>query len=257
MTKFLHAKFARSLLATAGLALALTACNNAEGDALGAAGNSEVLPIIQPAEGQTWANVVSKTPEGGYVMGNPDAPIKFLEFASMTCGHCRDFAEQSFETLRDKYVNSGRVSFEIRSYLLNPYDIPATLLTQCGAPEAYFSRTEQLFENQSLMFAGLQAAGEQAVQQTVQLPEEQRFVALGNVLGLVEFFQTRGVSKAQAEDCLSNVEAVNTLVQNNQTFNEQFNITGTPTFVINGQKVELGTWTEIENRFQQMGARDQ
>lgn len=257
MTKTFHAKFSRILLATAGLALALSGCGDSAADAAGGASSGEPLPIVQPAKGKKWSDTVTRTPEGGYIMGNPDAPIKFLEFASMSCGHCSDFAEQSFETLRDKYVNSGRVSFEMRSYLLNPYDIPATLLTQCGAPEAYFSRTEQLYENQSIMFEGLQAAGEPAVQQAVQLPEGQRFVALGKILNLVEFFQTRGVSKDQAEDCLSNVESVNTLIANNQTYNEQFDIQGTPTFVINGQKADVAGWTEVENRLQQMGARDQ
>lgn len=257
MTKIFHSRLSHSLAIAAGLTLALTGCGDSAADGAGGGASSEPLPIIQPAEGKKWSDTVTRTPEGGYIMGNPDAPIKFLEFASMSCGHCSDFAEQSFETLRDKYVNSGRVSFEMRSYLLNPYDIPATLLTQCGAPEAYFSRTEQLYENQNIMFEGLQSAGEQAVQQAVQLPEGQRFVALGNILNLVEFFQTRGVSKDQAEDCLSNVEAVNTLIANNQKYNEQFNIQGTPTFVINGQKADVAGWTEVENRLQQMGARDQ
>ena len=54
--------------------------------------------------GKSWAETVVITPEGGYRMGNPDAPIKIVEFASLTCSHCAEFAEAASASLRLRNV---------------------------------------------------------------------------------------------------------------------------------------------------------
>ena len=38
-----------------------------------------------------WSQRVATTPEGGFRMGNPDAPVKLVEFLSLTCSHCATF----------------------------------------------------------------------------------------------------------------------------------------------------------------------
>ena len=87
------------LLALAPLMLA--ACDDAA-TADGAA-SGEPLPAIAAPAGTQWADTVAVTPEGGYRIGNPDAPLKLVEYASHTCGHCADFSKTGKQPLKDKY----------------------------------------------------------------------------------------------------------------------------------------------------------
>lgn len=244
-----------ALLLSATAALALAACSS-EADGTGAGtevAESEPLPVIQPPEGKAWNQVVSQTEKGGYVMGNPDAPIKLVEFGSLTCGACGNFAIQSFEPLRDKYIASGRVSFELRNFVRDPIDLTGAMLTRCGADTSFFPLTEQFFTNQNQI---LQAA--QSLDPAIgQLPPEQRFVAISKGLGLDTFFAQRGIAQNQSNACLADNAKAEKLAEQTQQAAEEYKVTGTPTFLINERVQDVNTWQEIETRIQRMGARDQ
>ena len=119
------------LLALAPLALA--ACGETEG--VDGAASGEPLPAIAAPAGTSWTETVTVTPEGGYLIGNPDAPLKLVEFASHTCGACANFSVTGKQPLKEKYVACGVVSFEQREIFLNPYDVVLAGLVQCGAKE--------------------------------------------------------------------------------------------------------------------------
>ena len=55
----------------------------------------------------------AKTPEGGFLMGNPNAKVKLVEFGSLTCPHCAEFEEQGGKPLVDNYVKKGLVQLRI------------------------------------------------------------------------------------------------------------------------------------------------
>ena len=107
-------------LVAAPLALGLAACGKDKGADAGLSG--EPIAKIAPPAGKAWTDVVSKTPEGGYRMGNPDAPIKLVEYGSLSCPHCAHFAQEAFASLASDFVDSGRVSFEFRSFAIHPQD---------------------------------------------------------------------------------------------------------------------------------------
>ena len=97
-----------SILGAAALALFMAGCGDKGGDSSG--NNSAPLTQIPAPNGGDWTETVAATPEGGFRMGNPEAPVKLVEYASITCPHCAEFAEQGTSALRDQYVKSGRVS---------------------------------------------------------------------------------------------------------------------------------------------------
>ena len=74
------------------------------------------------------------TPEGGFRMGNPAAPIKLIEYGSLACPHCRHFAETGYKPLLQNYVRTGRVSYEFRNLLISGPDISVSLLARCFGP---------------------------------------------------------------------------------------------------------------------------
>src|SRR5918998_1867242 len=101
------------------------ACNADKGsDSAPAAAQSELPKVARPANGD-WSQVVTKTPEGGFMMGDPQAKVRLLEFASMTCPHCKEFDETGVQPLIDKYVKSGQVSYELRNYVRDGFDVAA------------------------------------------------------------------------------------------------------------------------------------
>jgi protein-disulfide isomerase len=238
----------------APLSLALAACGSAGGDKGGATSGEPLEKVAAPA-GQTWGDVVAKTDEGGYVMGNPEAPIKLIEFGSLTCGHCADFAATSKTELVETFVNSGRVSFEFRNFVRDPMDLTAAQLTRCGAPESFFALTEQAFANLGPMFETVQAAGEQAYAAAMSAPEATRGQAIARLAELDEFFAARGISKDQAAQCLANAADARALAERTQKYSEEYQITGTPTFLLNGSKLDGNTWPEIKTALETAGAR--
>jgi protein-disulfide isomerase len=236
------------------LALGLPACGKSD-EAPAAATSGEPIAKIAAPAGKAWADVVAKTPEGGYRMGNPEAPIKIIEFASLTCSHCAEFAEKSSAELRDTFVASGRVSYEMRNFVRDGIDVSAAQLTRCGAPESYFALTEQVFANQGAIIQKVQAAGEPAFAAAMAQPDDKRGIAIAQLAGLTDFFAARGIAKDQANACLADSKAAAALAKGAQDDAERYDIQGTPTFVINGDKVDLNTWEGLKARLEQMGAR--
>ena len=134
-------------------------------------------------------------------------------------------------------------------------DVTAAQLTRCGAPESYFALTDQAFANQAAMFQKAQGAGEAAYTAAMALPDAQRGQALADLTGLSEFFASRGISRDQAATCLANTAEAQALAKRTQEQGDELNITGTPTFFINGEKLDLNAWPEIKARLETMGAR--
>ncbi|MBB3988723.1 thioredoxin domain-containing protein [Croceicoccus naphthovorans] len=240
-------------LFAAPLALALSACGSDDTAGEGASGDP-VAEVAAP-EGTQWADMMTKTDEGGYLMGNPDAPIKLVEFGALSCSHCADFAADSFETLRDEYVNSGRVSFELRLFMLNSFDIPAALLATCSTDEAVIPLAEQFWGAQRSFFEKGQAAGQAAYDQINNLPPEQRFAAVADVYGMTDFFAARGIARDQANQCLSNDTKASELAAQTQSASQTYEVTGTPTFLINNRNIGSMGWEALEAELQKAGAR--
>lgn len=236
------------------LALTLTACGE-KGEGSNSTASGEPIASVQAPAGTTWADAVKATPEGGFVMGNPDAPIKIIEFASLTCSHCADFSENGFPALRDKYVNTGKVSYELRNFVRDPLDMTAALLARCAGAEPFFPLSEQIFAYQPTLFEKAQALGESGYKAAVEAPPEQRFIKLAQGAGLIQFVMERGISEDQATQCLSDSKAAEKLADQVQKANQQYDIEGTPTFLLNGQKVDnVSGWPALETKLREAGA---
>ncbi len=235
------------------LALGLSACSKGNEETAGLSGEP-IAKVAAPA-GKAWADTVTKTPEGGFRMGNPDAAIKLVEYASLTCSHCAEFSEKGSVPLREEFIASGRVSYEFRNFVRDPIDLTAALLTRCGAPESFFALTEQALANQSTMLAKAQSLGEAAYTAAMGQPDAKRYAALADLLGLSEFFAARGIAKDQANACLANSAEAAALAKRTQEQGEEFKIEGTPTFMINGKVIGSMGWEELRAKLQTMGAR--
>lgn len=238
------------------LTLLLAGCGDDQG-ANSAARNAgttvsaEPLPQVEAPNGD-WTQVVTQTQEGGFLMGNPNAPVKLIEYASLTCPHCAAFSEEGGEKLKNEYVKSGQVSFEFRNFVMNPIDLAATMLVRCQGTGPFFKSVEQLFATQQQWTAGASQMSPADQQRIAALPREQQTAAFAKAAGIDTFFRQRGMPEARVNSCLADQKSVEQLVQMNETAVQRDKVEGTPTFLINGEKVDnASTWEALEPKLRE------
>jgi protein-disulfide isomerase len=185
----------RTFLVSATAVLALAGCNK-KNQTQGTAVANETVTITQanPPPGGTWADVVNAT-SSGYMMGNPNAKVKLIEIGSLSCPHCKKFDDEGVPALIDKYVKPGKVSWEFRPYLIHgPIDMAANLVVSCNGVKSFFPLARALYKDQAIWMAKVEAAPQDKVEQLQNLPTNQMFVAMANLLGLQDWAPARGVS---------------------------------------------------------------
>jgi protein-disulfide isomerase len=244
-----------TLLACSMAALALAACkkNNSEGASPAAANDTVTITQANPPPGGTWADVVNATSAGGYMMGNPNAKVKLLEIGSLSCPHCQKFEEEGSPLLIDKYVKAGTVSWEFRPYVIHgPIDMAANLVATCNGVKTFFPLSMALYKDQASWLGKVEATPQDKLSQIQNLPTNQVFVAMANILGLQDWAAARGVPQAKSNQCLSDQKAIDRQVQITTDVNSQYpDFAGTPSFVINGKLLkDTASWDKLEPQLQ-------
>lgn len=234
------------ILIAAAAVFFVAACNAEENNDVTAPAGGKVEAVAPPPGGD-WTQVVGATPASGFVMGNPNAPLKLVEFGSMTCPHCAAFDEEGVPTLIDKYVKTGRVSFEFRNYIRDPYDLTAALIARCNGAKTFFPLTRALFTDQKNWTGKLQAASPQQMQALQSMGPDRQFLEVAKLAGLQQWAAMRGLPSAKSQTCLANEAEINRLVQMTSDATTEYpEFKGTPTFAINGKQVDGSSWKELE-----------
>ena len=244
-----------TLLLAAPLALALAACGNKSAADPSAVEAAPVKAVAAPA-GTSWRDTVAVTADDGYLVGNPDAPIKLVEYGSLTCPTCARFGQEGMEPLLSKYVDSGRVSYELRNFAVHgPVDIVLARMARCGAKEAVVPLSDQIWQNRDqLMEPVMNNQG--AFEQAANLPMDQRFIAMAQAGNFFDFFASRGISADQARACLADVPALEALANDTDAYAKKYQVNGTPTFTLNGNTLDgVNSWAALEPVLQNAGAR--
>lgn len=233
----------------APLALGLAACSSED------AASGETAAEVAPPEGSTWSQTAVRTEQGGWLVGNPDAPIKLVEYGSLTCPTCALFSEEGSVALHENYIDTGRVSFELRSTIIHGVvDLLLTRMIECAPLPAAVPLADQVWTNLDTVTAPF-SANQAALEQAFDLPENQRFIAMAQTGGLIDFFAARGISSDQAQVCLADSAAITQLADVTQAAATEDGVTGTPTFFINDVRVDGTRWAEVEGALQRAGAR--
>ena len=149
-------------------------------------------------------------------LGSKDAPVTLTEYSSLTCGHCRNFHTQVLPTIKQEYIDTGKVRFQMREFAFDNLAAAGFMLARCAPNNAYFPMVETLFERQDQWARA-------------QNPAQELF----NIAKLAGF--TRG----SFETCLKDQAMLDKI---NASFKQgqEFGVTGTPTLFVNGEKVEGG-----------------
>jgi protein-disulfide isomerase len=253
---FLEHRMKPILSAAAAALIAMTGCSDN-----GAGGNSQAaakpVPAVPAPMNRSWTETVTKTDEG-FRMGNPEASIRLVEYGARTCPTCGMFGRESAEPLRDRYVATGKVSYEFRDYLVHgAQDLAAALLGTCGDVATYFPILDQMYQGQEAYLTKLQAAaatpGFEA--KLTNASPAQTMTILADAMGLVDFVKQRGIPEAKARACLTDKARMDALVKVTSDAQGSNKVTGTPPFFINDEPVpDTITWEKVEQELKRRGA---
>jgi protein-disulfide isomerase len=233
--------------------IALAACGDNSSTVNSGAAAAPVAAAPAPA-GQDWTQTVSQTKEGGFVMGNPAAPIKLVEYGSRLCPTCGAFANTGMKPLIDTYVKNGKVSYEFREYLVHGApDFAPALLGRCVGTAAFFPVLEAMFAAQPTVLPKMEDA--QAFQATLQgKPPEVFATAWAEKLGYIDFVKQRGLTEAKARACLSDKAEIDKVVKWMDA-GTQLGVSGTPSFFLNGNLLQGAvSWAQVEQALKAAGA---
>jgi len=159
-------------------------------------------------------------------LGNPDAPVTVIEYASYTCPHCARFHEGPFKQLKADYIDTGKINFVYREVYFDRYGLWASMIARCaGSPEAFFGMSELIYDQQSEW----SRAGEPAA-----IVDELRKIGL-----------VAGLDAEKMEACLQDSEKARTLVAWYQENATADGIDSTPSFIIDGRKYTNMTYEEM------------
>lgn len=188
------------------------------------------------ASSQVWIGKVEQTPRGNRI-GNPDADMQLIEFISYTCGHCADFSKQSDGTLDLVGVAPGKIAVEIRPVIRNSLDLVVTMLVQCGDSKGFKARHRAFLYSQDTWLT--KAINAPRSQQAIWSRGDAAARAnAASALGLDDIAINKGLSAPEINTCLADQAAAQTILDNNRANVTEFEITGTPSFALNGSALK-------------------
>jgi protein-disulfide isomerase len=178
-----------------------------------------------------WSRSIVATPEGGYRMGNPNAQVRIVEYLSLTCPHCRQFAATGMPQLMPQ-IRSGRTSVEYRNFVLNQVDLAAAMLSRCVSPTNYFRFTDAILASQPNWMPRVQdMTDESASTPAAAMQHLGRIVTTG---GLDRMAVQYGMTPASVRTCMSDRRGLDRIIAMREA-GERAGVTGTPSFSVNGR----------------------
>ncbi|RZK81428.1 MAG: twin-arginine translocation signal domain-containing protein, partial [Methylobacterium sp.] len=120
----------------------------ATGLAIGAALILPKLSMAALAESVPVDGLMQPGPLGDVWLGPKDAKVTIIEYASMTCSHCAAFHKMTYPTLKERYIDTGKVRFTLREFPLDPLATAAFMLARCDGEAKYYPITDLLFDQQ-------------------------------------------------------------------------------------------------------------
>lgn len=202
---------------------------------------------ITAAAPRDWSQTVASTPVG-WRAGNPSAPLKLVEYGSLNCPHCAHFARETDPSIMAG-VRTGRVSFEYRPYLIFPHDVAATLVARCVPLSRRFAFVHDYYAQSAAMTERLRAAMNKPEQDAALKAAARQGMGAFNakvmaITGMGQLAARYGLPPAAANRCVSDKSGLDWL-QRTQAAAKASGINGTPTYLLNGDKLDLGNPEEL------------
>ena len=206
---------------------------------------------IAAAAPRPWTAVAAPVATGSYLIGNPRARVKLVEYVSYTCPHCAHYAAQSEKPL-DAMVRSGRVSVEVRNQVHDGLDLVAATLARCAGPAAFPGLHRALFAQQQQWFERAAEWQQGNAERMSAWPQLAQMKAIAEGGGLTAIARDAGAPAGAIAACFgTDAQVKRVLAVSNATSQ----VPGTPAFEINGRLIQNVDWAKLEPQLRAAGAK--
>ncbi len=155
--------------------------------------------------------------DNDFVIGDKDAPITIIEYASMSCSHCASFHNSTLNDLKTEYIDTGKVRFVFRDFPFNYPALLGSMMMRCIPNEVRYDYMNALYLLQKSW----------VVRENATTMQE-----------LYKIMQSGGMTKDEFDACYSNEQLENEILEGVIAAQKEFNIRSTPSFLVNGNLIE-------------------
>jgi protein-disulfide isomerase len=148
-----------------------------------------------------------------FTIGKVDAPITIIEYASLTCPHCADFHVNVLPKLKAAYVDSGKIRIAFRDFPLDRPGLAAAMVARCAGPERHNGLNDLFFARQ-----------------------REWSTATDPISAMAKLAALAGMSSAEVQACLNKEDIQNATTGQRLLAEKVFDISATPSFIIQGKK---------------------
>jgi protein-disulfide isomerase len=170
------------------------------------------IASAQEADGEIDTSIVEEM-----TLGDPDAPLTVVEYASFTCPHCKSFHQGAFKEFKTNYVDTGKVHFIYREVYFDRFGLWAAMVARCGGADRYFGIADMIYDQQAEWTKG-----------------ENPGAVADN---LVTIGRTAGLTTEEIDACLQDGDMAQAMVALYQENAERDGVRSTPTFLIDGEVI--------------------
>ncbi len=198
-----------ALAVVAAAAWYATSGNNSPAQTAFSAGGLDQDSIVNAAS--------HSEPRPDLFIGDADAPIEVIEYASYTCPHCANFHRDVYPQLKENFIDTGKVKFVFREVYFDKFGLWAGMLARCNGDERYFGLVDMLMKRQDEWARG------------------------GNdgeiISNMFRLGRQTGMTDDQMNTCVRDNDLAQALVADFQLKAGQDQVSATPTFIVNGEKM--------------------
>tara|TARA_B100000519_G_C14141118_1_gene389867 strand:+ start:175 stop:771 length:597 start_codon:yes stop_codon:yes gene_type:complete len=157
-----------------------------------------------------------------HVMGDENAPVTMIEYASLTCPHCASFHNEVLPEIKEKLIDTGKLKLIYRDYPLDGVALRAAAIAQCAGEDRYFGVLGMLFKSQ-MTWARSQDP----------------------VASIKEVVRFAGMTGDAVDACIADQELIDGIVGSRMTGEQEFNVSSTPSFILDGDLIEGSREAEL------------
>jgi protein-disulfide isomerase len=157
-----------------------------------------------------------------HVMGDENAPVTMIEYASLTCPHCASFHNEVLPEIKEKLIDTGKLKLIYRDYPLDGVALRAAAIAQCAGEDRYFGVLGMLFKSQ-MTWARSQDP----------------------VASIKEVVRFAGMTGDAVDACIADQELIDGIVGSRMTGEQEFNVSSTPSFILDGELIEGSREAEL------------
>ena len=155
--------------------------------------------------------------ENDFIIGDENAPITIIEYASMSCSHCADFHTKTLPDLKTEFIDTGKVRMVFRDYPFNYPALLGSMMMRCIPGDVRYDYMNALYQLQPNW-----------VNRDPKITKKE----------LYKIMQSGGMTKDEFDTCYGDLDNENLILEGVMAAQKDFNIKSTPSFVINGNLVE-------------------